>query len=424
VNLSFGFVLGSLLFLTPALVLIAAMRIYYPIHGTISFLKQGLILPAAALVISTTINGSVFLDWLNWSLTNMPDAWDGLGTKVGGMMAGVEQVAPHRPGLWLMKHVMHIVPMSDYNILGLILDVHLRVLITSVLLIVALKALVSFGQFTDTWWYIWRRGPEQDELEYQEDEPVKEAETASTTLSAADGSKPTAPPQKPKPRKFGRARHAVVMYLWKLGGSNPSKFIAEKSGRPAWNPRGWVQYVRDVLYHPWALITAFNPQRDVLMVDVMTKTDNLYTGMFTQWLPQGEEAAAGIAMQYILRHKPNKEEKGRRKIVFIENNGEMVFPMGEIANLHFWEIRRRFDALVTVNQPTDLEIAKWYLALNEVHPKKFRRIVIEFQDDIERKLASEFVKWIKKRRLQTKGVEFTETPAPPKEPEQQSAAAR
>src|SRR5438552_875137 len=222
-DLSVRFVLGSLLFLTPALVLVVALRIYYPINRTLAFLKQGLVMPAIALLISAIINGPLFLDYAQWWLQQA----SALPKPADRHMVEVAVSLPpgwvHRPGTWLLKHVLAM-DIGPYHVFGLVADVHARVLVVSVALIVLVRLVTEVGQYGEAQWYV---------------------------------------------RKSRR--------------SDASRFITERADRQWYNPLRFVQYVREAIYHPWALMTSYNRYREALMVDVLCRGDNLYSGMFSSW---------------------------------------------------------------------------------------------------------------------------------------------
>jgi hypothetical protein len=160
--------------------------------------------------------------------------------------------------------------------------------------------------------------------------------------------------------------------------------------------------------------------------------------MFTSWMPQGDEAASTLSMQYILRHYPLESvpsagpdarytdlpvnegaEPRPRKVRFIERNGEMLFPWSEVASVHFWELRRGTQTIVTVRQPRDLELAKWWLALHEVNPQKISKFVLEFQDSGQSK--SDLIAWTSERKMSLTNVDTIDRHTEVSEPTSQAS---
>ncbi|MES1164551.1 MAG: hypothetical protein ABUR63_02235, partial [Verrucomicrobiota bacterium] len=211
-TLSVGFVLGSLLFLTPSLVFVVAVRIYYPINRTLAFLRQGLVLPASALLISFAINGPVLLDYLRWSIDRAPGIWGTIPLDTARELVDLGPSTVFRPGTWLLRHSGFAV--GSHHVLGLVADVHFRVALVALILLALVASISNVGQWCEARWYV----------------------------------------------RMSRRPDA-------------SRFIAERWDRAWYNPLRYVQYVREAIYHPWALMTSHNRYREALMVDILCKGD-------------------------------------------------------------------------------------------------------------------------------------------------------
>lgn len=158
-----------------------------------------------------------------------------------------------------------------------------------------------------------------------------------------------------------------------------------------------TKFFRDVIYHPWAILTRTNRKREILMVDILTTEGSLYSGALSTWV-QTEHTFSEIAMEYVLRYYPDKvtkdsansmppppspssissppSKKSQRKISFVRNNGEFVISKDRIETIHFWEIRKGFEVGVPIKSENDLERLKWFLVLAFVYPKFISRISI------------------------------------------------
>ena len=145
---------------------------------------------------------------------------------------------------------------------------------------------------------------------------------------------------------------------------------------------GWQIKLEKLFTIHGTQITRYNPMREVLIVDVLTKEGSIYSGVLTGWVP-GNEGVQSISLQYILRFLPEmekthgnesakgadrgvespvstengKEEKasGSRKKVLLKNNGELTLPGCELCTIHIWEIRRSFVAEGTSQKSPGLE---------------------------------------------------------------------
>lgn len=149
----------------------------------------------------------------------------------------------------------------------------------------------------------------------------------------------------------------------------------------------WLSWFRDILLHPWSHLTLSNRQREILMVDVLTNDNHLYSGFLTSWLPTGERLGA-IAMEYALRYVPVEGSAGKFRKELIKNNGELIIGAEKIATIHFWEIRKGTLVDVLVDDADRLAKLQWYMVLNHVFPEMIDEISV--QVNLEAKSFLEF----------------------------------
>lgn len=155
------------------------------------------------------------------------------------------------------------------------------------------------------------------------------------------------------------------------------------------------RYIRELVCHPWTLLTRYNPKRELLMADVLTAEGSIYSGILMNWVPAGDDLQA-ISLQYVLRYMPEVTSPRIRKIIMgddiyvdkkqmemsrpvrkkilIKNNGELTISADEIQTVHIWKLRRRFEPEILIRGPADVEVLKWYLLLSLVQPTFFEKI--------------------------------------------------
>lgn len=193
---------------------------------------------------------------------------------------------------------------------------------------------------------------------------------------------------------------------------------------------GLISWFRDAIYHPWARLTSHNQNRELLMVDVLTKEGSIYSGWVTGWVPSKDSLSA-IPIEHALRFFPKKSESESRRIEFIKNNGELVIPMQEIVTLHFWEIRKQFETRIVVRKSRDIERVKWMLVLAHVFPMFFSKIEIHIflTETANVQFAEELASWLEDSKIvigediidfvvdDTRPVEDATKDAGPKEPQ-------
>jgi len=348
------FILFSLLFVTPALFIFLAFRLVFPINRTVSFIQQGIALPALALCSGAIINGSLLSQLGLWFLFS-----SGIKNPPINSSAAIELLTlwePYRPFLWVINSFVNV-PLSENNLFGILGDMHLRSILAAVLAIFGIRLLSYLWQWLETAYYLALKGLE-----------------------------------------------------------NSSKFKIEYQRLSQHFPTV-VRYMKEALFHPWAILTEFNPKREFLMVDVMTEDDCIYSGLFTAWIPSGDEGANALAMQYILKYSAHLEKidvntqsskrklakddrfLSRRKKEFVKNNGELIIPMNKIRTVHLWEVRRGYRVVVGVKNISEFAIAKWWIVLADVKSSHFKEIDIWVSEVLEVKFVEEIGQWMEDQNI-------------------------
>ncbi|MEK6578868.1 MAG: hypothetical protein AABZ55_06550, partial [Bdellovibrionota bacterium] len=163
-----------------------------------------------------------------------------------------------------------------------------------------------------------------------------------------------------------------------------------------------LNYCRAPLYHRWSILTQTNRYRELLIADVLTNEGDIYSGLFTSYVPNGNDISA-ISMEYILRYGATADPKNGRPKSLLKNNGELVIPSSQIRTVHFWEIRRNYNCQIVISNKTWNEVLKWYLLLAHLYPKFFNKISVaipteEAYLDMQRKI----IPWLRSNRLELK----------------------
>lgn len=147
-------------------------------------------------------------------------------------------------------------------------------------------------------------------------------------------------------------------------------------------------YIRPVIYHPWGLFTELSFRQELRMVDVHTKEGSLYSGILTNFVPDGNSISA-ISLKAGIRYYPLPDERkdavstssdgkkpiSTRKRALIRNHGELVILSDDIETVHFWGLPKNFKAKVNIYSDADVENLKWFIVLSK------------FSDHIERVCA-------------------------------------
>ncbi len=203
-----------------------------------------------------------------------------------------------------------------------------------------------------------------------------------------------------------------------MGGIWPSTVITRSHYEPISIKYQWVKWFREAILHPWSILTLWNDKREVLMVDVLTTEDSLYSGALATWIPEDNDLSA-IAIDYVLRFYP--KQAGRRNSYLIKNNGQLVLPANQIKTIHFWELRKGTKATVAVSHPNDAEKLKWNLLLYHIYPSFMTEvtILISLNDQEKAQFYKDIFEWAKAGGLmgvvsQLQAV--TSNPKPPQTP--------
>jgi hypothetical protein len=389
-DLTFSAIAIALFLVTPALPFFFWLRLTLP--PTRVLLGSDFLLILASSLISLAVNISMFA-WLANDFAVRTKVFGlrspSIELEVANMFQVDGAIEPWRPGHRLLEWLLGVsVPRS--NLISFVADLHIRTFIAGLAGCIAIKL------FTEL-------------QEYYEYLPY--------------------------------SRSCCGKFLACVFGTgfkdNGSRYIVEKEryGRwflfPLFLPFWLADKARSAFYHPWTQITSYNPKREILIADVLTKEGSIYSGVLMGWVP-GEADIQSISLQYILRflpdmedvhrkdpedseskqqHYPNidasldkkdpkKPERTRRKSL-IKNNGELTIPGSELCTIHIWEIRRFFVAEIPVKSHQDLSIVKWYVLLAAVEPEFISKIRVQFDEHLEdpASLFDELMSWLDETKL-------------------------
>ena len=179
-------------------------------------------------------------------------------------------------------------------------------------------------------------------------------------------------------------------------------------------------YIKSSIWHPWNIITEYNEIREILLVDVVDTKYNLFSGVFSSWLPQGNSDFSSISLSHVLHfyseedleNKQNQEnipckryneeanlnspKHLNKKIRLIRNQGTFLIEKDKLINLHFWELRRGTSIKVDVSDRSSFERLKWYLGLLHLYPNYFQKLTAIFtlKNEVFQDYVNELKVWL------------------------------
>lgn len=207
-----------------------------------------------------------------------------------------------------------------------------------------------------------------------------------------------------------------------------SKEISERKKQP--NQRGYfsklVENINLVLSNEWVNSLSYNENIEILMVDIRTKDDHLYSGVFTNILAGKSSELESISMYNVLCYYPDKKENiekdkketaendhknknnfyaSTRKWRLIKNRGELFILSDEILTMNFWYMRKGIKLKEVVYHGEDyiFEKIKWNILLVYSYPhiidsyeiKLYYKDIKEKQDFVEK-----FSKWFNENNFE------------------------
>lgn len=154
----------------------------------------------------------------------------------------------------------------------------------------------------------------------------------------------------------------------------------------------------------WNYVLDFDENLEILMVDITTDGDELFSGKFTDWTPDDDtsrDAIGSLGITTILKYEARgtskeefdeeEEEKkkaqkshfymqsSRRRWRLIQNDGAMYIPYSTIKSIHVWRIQRGSSLNVWVNDKNKNARLKWHLMLASKHPKFIKEVRVNVE---------------------------------------------
>lgn len=173
----------------------------------------------------------------------------------------------------------------------------------------------------------------------------------------------------------------------------------------------------------WNYILDFNQNIEILMMDISTTDESLYSGMFIDWTPDDSESTdtiGSIGIKNVFKYETPKDlgqkniesqkpgyfsmPSSSRRWRLIKNDGELYIPYSQIKSIHIWKIIKGTNLNIWVNDTNTNERLKWYLLLVSKRPDFFHsvKIRVSVKSDEEGKNYEEvFVNWLSENSLES-----------------------
>lgn len=103
-----------------------------------------------------------------------------------------------------------------------------------------------------------------------------------------------------------------------------------------------ARFVKTHLLNHTGLITSFNKQNEILMLDVLSTDGYVYSGIYSDYAIE-DTAVCNYSMRNIIRYKNTYAQTGKKihtERYLLPNQGEIFFPVEKIQNFHFWKIKK------------------------------------------------------------------------------------
>ena len=198
------------------------------------------------------------------------------------------------------------------------------------------------------------------------------------------------------------------------------KSRVKKRKRPIEQP-GWLErklfQLNNVISHPWIAHIRHNRKTEILMADVLTEDDNLYTGRFEDFTASGNEISS-VSLGNIFRYYPSTGEKAterspdgggytsKRKHRLIKNSGELFIPYSKIKTIHLWNLEINTIIDINIYDTNGEELFKWYLTLMRDAPHIFKQLNVNLflagadKNDFQKRLSL----WINSYKISKKNI--------------------
>ena len=168
---------------------------------------------------------------------------------------------------------------------------------------------------------------------------------------------------------------------------------------------------KKLLLNYWNYVFDFNENLEILMVDIMTRSDELYSGKFVDWVPHigNQNSQVAIGITEILKYDPEKNfhknntDTPKRRWRLIKNKGAMYIPFSEISSMHTWKILRGTSFTIWIDDENKKERLKWYLLIvaKRSHFIKKIEINIDIGGEEEAELyCISLLSWIEENNLE------------------------
>lgn len=204
---------------------------------------------------------------------------------------------------------------------------------------------------------------------------------------------------------------------------------------PNRNSIQWLRYkighaIEVLLLNYMGQITIHDKAKHILMVDVLSDDDSLYSGQYSEYFFE-DGVMTGLKLESVVRFslKNESERKRARNLLAVNqspaadptslqqqaknleeipyilpNLGSMIFPIKNIRNYHFWTIKRDAIFVHDFRKPIEQVRAIWHLVIKKNNPGFGIRVVADFpkSDDLN---LSNFAKEINKLDISTEGLD-------------------
>lgn len=143
----------------------------------------------------------------------------------------------------------------------------------------------------------------------------------------------------------------------------------------------------------WNYVLDFNPNLEIIILDISTEDGNLYTGRFVDWTPDDSSSSdtiGSLGIKDVFKYAPPEKielksyevtghfsaPKSKRDWRLINNKGTMYIPYSFTRTIHIWKLHRGAIINIWVNDFSSNERMKWYLLLVGSRPNFIGEIVI------------------------------------------------
>jgi len=165
----------------------------------------------------------------------------------------------------------------------------------------------------------------------------------------------------------------------------------------------------------WNYVLDFDENLELLMIDISTNNDELYSGKFVDWTPDDDaskDSIGSIGITTVLKYEAKgtaeqqncncdndnseemqkKQDKGyfyskssKRRWRLIQNDGTLYIPYSNIDTIHIWKIQRGSYFNVWVDNENKNERLKWHLMIISKSPDFIKQIKIKVKIDTQEK---------------------------------------